>query len=64
MGAYEYQTDPCPADVDGDGVVGVNDLVAVIVAWGTADSAADIDGSGTVGVDDLVFVVSSWGPCD
>ena len=24
----------CPADLDGDGVVGVNDLVELIVAWG------------------------------
>lgn len=40
MGAYELQaatdpgTDPCPEDVNGDGLVDVSDLVAIILAWG------------------------------
>jgi hypothetical protein len=53
----------CPADVDGTGTVDVDDLVAVILAWGTDDPDADVTGDGTVDVDDLVEVILSWGPC-
>jgi hypothetical protein len=55
----------CPADVNRDGVVGVQDLVAVTLAWGpcAARCAADVDGDGAVAVPDLVLVVLAWGPC-
>ena len=61
MGAYEFQGLPCPADLDGDGSVGVTDLTAVILAWGTPD--ADVTGDGTTDVQDLVAVINAWGPC-
>jgi hypothetical protein len=54
---------PCPADLDGDGGVGVQDLMAVIIAWGTSDPAADATADGTVDVNDLLAVVTLWGPC-
>ncbi|MHC5002931.1 MAG: hypothetical protein ACYTJ0_07385, partial [Planctomycetota bacterium] len=62
---YECVVGPaCPSDIDGDQVVGVDDLLAVITAWGeTGSPAADIDGDGVVGVEDLVAVVLDWGPC-
>ena len=67
MGALEHQP-PCDADVDGDGVVDVDDLVAVILAWGPCGvpegCAEDIDQSGFVDVDDLVAVILGWGPCE
>ena len=53
----------CPADVDGDGFVGVDDVLHVISAWGSDDAAGDIDGSGDVGADDLLAILSGWGPC-
>ena len=55
---------PSPADVNGDGVVDVQDLVAVILAWGpcAAPCPEDIDASGEVDVADLVAVVLSWSP--
>jgi hypothetical protein len=53
----------CAEDVNGDGMVDVLDLVAVILAWGTADPEADVDGSGTVDVSDLVAVILAWGGC-
>ena len=38
MGAYELQPEPvvdsCPSDIDGDTVVGINDFLAVLAAWG------------------------------
>jgi hypothetical protein len=46
----------CPADLDGDGLVGAADLSALLSAWGstgTAAGAADIDGDGSVGAADL-----------
>ena len=56
-------TPPCPADVDGDGIVAVNDLLTVVGLWGQAGGIGDIDGDGTVGVNDLLEIVGSWGPC-
>jgi thermitase len=53
----------CPADTNLDGTVDVDDLVAVILAWGGHDPAADTDNDGVVGVDDLVAVILAWGPC-
>ena len=53
----------CDGDVDGDNTVGVNDLLAVIAAWGTSDAAADVDGDGNVGVNDLLALIAAWGPC-
>jgi len=53
----------CPADVSGDGVVNVTDLLAVIEAWGSADVNADINTDGLVDVSDLLELVSNWGAC-
>ena len=54
----------CPADVNGDGDVGVDDLLQVISEWGqTGDVAGDIDGNGEVGVNDLLELLGDWGPC-
>jgi hypothetical protein len=51
-----------PADIDGDGVVGVSDLVMLILAWGPCvdECVADLDGDGDVGVADLVILITSW----
>ncbi|MHC4991442.1 MAG: choice-of-anchor Q domain-containing protein [Planctomycetota bacterium] len=65
LGAYEHQA--CPADIDGDGAVTVDDLTLLILEWGCTDPpgpcAADVDGSGLVDADDLVAVVLAWGGC-
>ena len=55
-------TPSCPADIDGDGVVGGLDLTVVLGAWGSSGSG-DIDGDGIVGGLDLTFVLGAWGPC-
>jgi|TARA_B100000959_G_scaffold286729_1_gene366797 subtilisin family serine protease len=55
---------PCVGDVDGDEVVGVSDLLAVVDAWGACSGCnADVDGDGTVGVSDILAVVDAWGTC-
>lgn len=63
-------TPGAPGDATGDGVVNVEDLLAVIGAWGScpappADCDADVapypDGDGIVNIDDLLAVISNWG---
>jgi hypothetical protein len=54
----------CPiGDVNQDGVVNIQDLLAVIASWGTcpATCPADIDHNGVVNIQDLLAVISNWG---
>jgi len=61
----------CPADVappGGDGLINVDDLLAVISAWGPCPHPCLTDiappgGDGQVNVDDLLAVISAWGMC-
>jgi hypothetical protein len=54
---------PGPAgDVDGNGVVNVDDLLAVVNAWGPCSCcAADVNYDNLVNVDDLLIVINTWG---
>jgi hypothetical protein len=59
-------SDECPPDcpdVDGDGMVNVNDLLIVIAAWGLNGPLGDVNQDGIVGVNDLLIVIANWGPC-
>ena len=51
----------CIADLNDDGLVGVDDILGLIAAWGTPD--ADLTGDGTTGVDDVLIVLDGWGNC-
>jgi len=62
-GSSNDGTPPCSGDVDGDGGVGVSDLLLVLDRWGLADPMVDIDGSGLVDVGDLLALIASWGGC-
>jgi hypothetical protein len=61
----------CHGDITGDGQVNVNDLLAVINAWGPcpappATCPPDIappGGDGQVNVNDLLGVINAWGAC-
>jgi hypothetical protein len=53
----------CTGDADGDGMVGVSDILIVIDMWGQSGGAGDINGDGTVDVGDLLAVVDAWGAC-
>jgi hypothetical protein len=54
----------CPADINNDGTVNVQDLLAVIGAWGPCPGcAADINDDQQVNVADLLAVIDAWGPC-
>jgi polyhydroxybutyrate depolymerase len=55
---------PCPADFDGGGVVDVQDLLALLAAWGSCPGCPeDIDGNGAVDVTDLLALLAAWGAC-
>jgi hypothetical protein len=63
-GAFLADLSACPADVDGSGAVGFDDLLAVLAAWGPCPAcAADVDHDGGVGFADLLAVLSAWGAC-
>lgn len=55
---------PCPADFDGDGVVGGSDFGILLTQWGAcAGCPADLDGNGVVGGPDLGELLVQWGAC-
>ncbi|MBC8309354.1 MAG: hypothetical protein ISR75_06375 [Phycisphaerales bacterium] len=54
-----------PEDIDGDGIIGTTDLLAMIGAWGPCSGCPeDIDNSGTVDTSDLLSLIGVWGPCE
>lgn len=58
----------CPADINGNNVVNVTDMLAVINAWGAcaAQCPADIAplcGDDQVNVADLLATINAWGSC-
>ena len=56
---------PIPGDIDGDGSVGVKDLLILLGDWGPCppkgDCPADLDSDGSVGVKDLLILLGNWG---
>jgi hypothetical protein len=53
----------CVADITGNNIVDVDDLLLVINNWGAKGGVADITGNGMVDVDDLLAVINAWGNC-
>ena len=51
-----------PADVNGDGVVNTDDLLAVLGAWGPCSPPCpeDINGDGVVNVNDILDLIGAW----
>jgi hypothetical protein len=65
-GAANGGCDPatCEGDADGDGAVGVPDLVQLLATWGPCCGCrADFDRDDLVGVEDLLVILAAWGPC-
>lgn len=56
------QAPPCPADIDGSGLVDGADLAALLTGWGGA-GVGDINGSGEVDAADLAILLGAWGAC-
>jgi hypothetical protein len=58
------ETPACPADLDGDGVVGGKDLAIMLSSWGPCGGCpSDIVASGEVDGADLTVLLGNWGPC-
>lgn len=57
---------PQPGDTNCDWLVNIDDLTAVITAWGTSppdvpfSGSPDVNDDGTVNIDDLVRVITHW----
>lgn len=66
IGRVRTCTDTVVADLDGDGMVDVQDLLQVLAAWGPCDDpcppacAPDLDGDCAVGTGDLLVVLAGW----
>jgi hypothetical protein len=58
----QQQCDPptCTADLNCDAVVGTNDLLIILEAWGLSENG-DLDGNGATGSDDLIILLSHYG---
>lgn len=52
----------CPADLNGNGGVGPEDLATLLGQWGQKGVPADLDGGG-VGPSDLAILLGAWGLC-
>ena len=54
----------CPADLNGDEKVNIDDLFQILGAWGPCDDCPeDINADGVVNIDDIFAVLADWGPC-
>jgi len=52
-------TTTCPEDIDGNGVVNIDDLLLVLGNYnGTGEG--DVDGNGVVNIDDMLLVIGAW----
>lgn len=61
--AYVYTCPLAPcrlADVDGNGCVGIEDLLLVLGLWGSSNCSADLDGDGVVGISDFLILLGNW----
>ena len=55
-----------PADINGDGTVGIGDFLLLLAAWGPCPEPprpcpADLDGDGIVGIGDMLILFGAWG---
>ena len=56
------QAGGCPdTDINQDGIVAVDDLLALLAVYGSSSSAADFDGNGLVSVEDLLILLADYG---
>lgn len=55
----------CSADcVGGDGIVGIEEFLAVLAQWGMTGSSCDLDaGAPGVGIEEFLRILANWGAC-
>ena len=67
MGAYEFLPFPSPpGDLNGDGVVGIIDVLMLLASWGDCPAlpeqcSADLNYDCVVGIGDLLTLLAGWG---
>ncbi len=55
------ETPASSADIDCDGIVGINDLLLLLASWGKCPGCPeDIDGDGVAGITDLLDLLAQW----
>jgi len=64
-GTCEFTSCACPEDVNGDGMVSVSDVLALLSEFNCLTGCtADVDGDGAVTVSDLLAILAAFGnPC-
>ena len=51
-----------PEDLDGNGVVNVEDLLIALSDWGVCTCCrSDLDGNGEININDLLAIIGAWG---
>ncbi|UCD75738.1 MAG: hypothetical protein JSV91_02250, partial [Phycisphaerales bacterium] len=61
VAVIEVGMEAIPGDVNNDGVVDIDDVFAVLAAWGPcAACPEDVNGDGFVDIDDLFAVLANW----
>ena len=64
VGSVRLFNSPCVGDVNSDGTVDIDDLFAILAAWGPCDGCPeDVNADGVVDIDDIFEVLANWGPC-
>ena len=63
---YAFKDPEVLGDLNGDGSVGVADLLILLASWGPCPDLpetcpADLDLDGNVGVADLLILLANWG---
>ncbi|MFZ4576118.1 MAG: GC-type dockerin domain-anchored protein, partial [Phycisphaerales bacterium] len=56
----EISDQGCPADINGDGGVDGDDVIAFFTAWDNANPAADFNGDNAVDGDDVIAFFERW----
>jgi len=52
---------PLPGDANGDGMVGILDILIVIADWGPCDGCAgDVNEDGIASILDILFIIANW----
>jgi len=58
--AYTMEALSIPGDVNGDGVVNIDDIFFILGHWGEAGGPGDANGDGIVNIDDVFFILGCW----
>lgn len=65
IGDIDVVRDPCPGDANDNGVVDIDDMLAVLGTFNDLCDGCptDMDGNGLIDIDDLLIVIGFFGPC-